>query len=129
MRVFISRWFHRFARREGISDEALREAIARAEQGQTDAPLGGEVIKQRIGRPGQSRSKGYRAIVFFRRGERAFFIYGFSKSARANIDARETREFREAARHVLALTEGQLAELLRRGDFIEVSDHGPKQSR
>jgi hypothetical protein len=106
----------------------LREAIARAERGRIDARLGGEVIKQRVGRPGQSRSKGYRAIVFFRRGERAFFVYGFSKSDRANIDTTETREFREAAKHVLALMEGQLVDLLRRGDFIEVAEHGPKQS-
>jgi hypothetical protein len=29
-------------------------------------------------------------------------------------------QFREAAKHVLALTERQLAEMLKRGDFIEV---------
>lgn len=54
-----SRWFQRFARKEGIADAALREAVARAEKGQIDADLGGAVIKQRIARPGQGRSKGY----------------------------------------------------------------------
>jgi hypothetical protein len=46
----------------------LREAVARAEKGQIDADLGGEVIKQRIARPGQGRSRGYRTIILFRRG-------------------------------------------------------------
>ena len=58
MRIFKSRWFHRYARTEGITDAALREAVVRAENGQIDADLGGGVIKQRIARPGQGKSKG-----------------------------------------------------------------------
>lgn len=120
MRIFKSRWFQRFAGKEGIVDAALREAVARAEKGQIDADLGGDVIKQRIARPGQGRSKGYRTIILFRRGANAFFVYGFSKSQRANINDDEQEQFKEAARHVRALTEKQLAELLKRGDFLEV---------
>jgi hypothetical protein len=44
----------------------------------------------------------------------------FSKSLRANIDADEEKQFKLAARHVLALTEAQLAVLLKKGDFVEV---------
>ena len=89
-------------------------------KGQIDADLGGEVIKQRIARPGQGKSKGYRTIIFFRRGAKAFFVYGFAKSQRANINDDEEKQFKEAANHVLALPEKQLAELLEKGDFIEV---------
>lgn len=67
MRIYKSRWFHRFAAKEGIADAILRDAVARAERGQIDARLGGEVVKQRISRPGEGRSKGYRTIIFFRR--------------------------------------------------------------
>jgi hypothetical protein len=122
VRIFQSRWFQRFARKEGIADTVLSEAIARAEKGQIDADLGGEVIKQRIARPGQGKSKGYRVVVFFRAGARAFFVYGFSKSQRANIDDAEEKQFKEAAKHVLALTEANLAELLNKGDFVEVKN-------
>ena len=120
VRIFKSRWFQRFARKEGIADEALHEAVARAEMGQLDADLGGEVIKQRIARPGQGRSKGYRTIVLFRRGATAFFVYGFSKSQRANIDDDEREQFKEAAKLVLALTGTELAVRLKKGDFVEV---------
>jgi len=120
VRVFKSRWFQRFARKEAISDVALREAVARAEKGQVDADLGGEVIKQRIARPGQGRSKGYRTVIVFRRGVRAFFVYGFAKSEQANINDDEREQFKEAAKLVLALTEAQLAAALKRGDFAEV---------
>ena len=120
MRIFKSRWFQRFAKKEGIADAVLRDAADRADKGQIDADLGGEVIKQRIARPGEGRSKGYRTIILFRRGAKAFFVYGFSKSQRANIDDDEEKQFKEAAKHVLALTEKQLSELLKRGDFMEV---------
>ena len=120
MRVFKSRWFQRFARKEGIADAVLREAVARAEKGRIDADLGADVIKQRIARPGQGKSKGYRTIILFRRGAMAFFVYGFAKNQRANINDDEEQQFKQAAKHVLALTEKQLAELLTRGDFMEV---------
>jgi hypothetical protein len=120
LRIFKSKWFDHFARKEGITNSALLEAVARAEAGQIDADLGGGVIKQRIARPGRGKSKGYRSIIFFRRGSRAFFIYGFAKSKRANIDDHEREEFKKAAKHVLGLTEKLLTELLTRGDFIEV---------
>ena len=100
MRIYKSRWFQRFAAKEGIADVALCEAVARAERGLVDADLGGEVIKQRIAKAGQGRSKGYRTIVLFRRGYRAFFVYGFAKSRRANIENDEKVQFKQAARHV-----------------------------
>ena len=70
----------RFARREAISDRALCDAIARAERGLIDADLGGNVIKQRIPRPHQGRSGGFRSIILFRAAERAVFVYGFVKN-------------------------------------------------
>jgi hypothetical protein len=119
-RIFKTRWFERFARKEKIRAVMLLDAVARAEMGQVDADLGGGVIKQRIARAGQGKSGGYRTIIFFRRGERAVFAYGFAKSDRANIDADEEKQFKEAARHVLRLTEKQMWELVENGDFVEV---------
>jgi hypothetical protein len=119
-RVFKTRSFERFAQKEKIRDAALVDAVARAEKGQVDADLGGGVIKQRIARLGQGKSGGYRTIIFFRRGDRAVFAYGFAKSVRANIDADEAKQFKEAARHILRLTEKQINELLKNGDFVEV---------
>jgi hypothetical protein len=73
------------------------------------------------GSPDQGRvDREARTIILFRRGARAFFVYGFAKSKRASIDDDEKEQFKKAAKHVLALTEKQLAELLQRGDFVEV---------
>lgn len=119
-RVFKSKWFQRFARKEGIDDSALLRAVDRAEKGQIDANLGGGVLKQRVARPKEGKSGGYRTIIFFHRGERAVFLYGFPKSGRSNIQPDEEKAFKEAAKHVLALTEKQMAALVMNGDLVEV---------
>lgn len=120
MRVFKFRWFQRFSRKEGIPDLLLLQTVGRAESGQIDAALGGDVIKQRIARSGQGRSRGYRTIVFFRLGTAAFFVFGFVKNDLANINDYEVQQFRDAAKHVLALTDKQLGLLVKAGDFLEV---------
>lgn len=63
MRVFKNAWFDRFARKQGITDEALLEAITRVKRGLIDADLGGGVIKQRVARAGQGKSGGFRTII------------------------------------------------------------------
>ena len=124
MKVFKNAWFGRFARKERISADALWDAVERAEKGQIDANLGGGVIKQRIARPGEGKSKGYRSIVLFRKGEKSFFVYGFPKSELGNIREDEAEQFKKMAKHVLALTDAQLSELSANGQFEEVARDG-----
>lgn len=120
MRVFKNKWFVRFARRQRIGDKALCEAVADAEKGQVDADLGGGVIKQRIARPGEGKSGGFRSIVLFRSGERAFFVYGFAKSDRDNIRPDELDAFKELAGAMFGYDEAALAEVVRTGAIVEV---------
>jgi len=124
LRVFKSAWFGRFARKEKISAKALWEAVNRAENGLVDADLGGGVIKQRIGRPGESKSKGYRSIVLYRKGDKAFFVYGFPKSDLGNIRDDEQEQFKKAAKSILALSDEQIRQLIENGQFEEVKKDG-----
>jgi hypothetical protein len=77
LRVFVTKVFARFARKERLDDERLCEAIGRAEHGSIDADLGASLIKQRVARQGGGRSGGYRTIIAFRAGKRSVFLYGF----------------------------------------------------
>ena len=115
MKIYKNAWFIRFARTQNISADALREAVRRAESGQIDADLGGGLIKQRVARMGQGKSRGYRTIMLYRAGEKAFFVYGFSKSERENIREDEEAQFKKMARYVLGLSDQQLNELIARG--------------
>lgn len=127
VRIFRNAWFGRFARKERIADAALLDAVRRAQRGQIDADLGGGVIKQRVARPGQGRSGGYRTIVLYRRGQRAFFVFGFAKSDRGNIEDDEEEQFRRMAGHVLALSDAHLAALVEAGQFVEIEGYDDEE--
>ena len=120
MRIFKNVWFSRFARREKIPDAILLDAIQRANNGLIDADLGGSVSKQRVARPGRGKSGGYRTIIIFKRGEIAFFVYGFAKSEQDNLDKQEEEQYKKAAKELLALTETQLERLLENKALVEV---------
>jgi hypothetical protein len=122
LRVFTTKVFARFARKERLDDRQLYEAIARAERGLVDANanLGGHLIKQRVARPGGGRSGGYRTVVAYRASQRSVFLYGFAKSERDNIDERELDDLKKLARHYLGYSDAQIATALEQTELREV---------
>lgn len=122
MRIFKTKPFARFAKREAIEDAVLIEAVRRAEQGLIDADLGGGVIKQRIARPGQGRSGGIRSILVLRKQHRAFFVYGFAKNVRDSIGREELVAFRKLAAEMLELTDTAIVAAMANGTISEIND-------
>ena len=120
MRVFKNKWFNKFAEKEGITDEELRETVNQLETGQAEADLGGGVYKVRLARPGEGKSGGYRIIVFFRKEERIFFVYGFPKSAKDNIDHGELKIFKLRSKDAFLLTDNQIGDRIKNGTLFEV---------
>ena len=127
MRIFKNKAFAKFARKEQISDAKLWEAVTAAERGNIDADYGGGIIKQRIARTNQGKSGGYRAIIYYRQADKAFFVYGFSKNARDNIEEDEERELKRQAKITFALSNEQLLKLLENGTYQEVKSHDKSQ--
>lgn len=121
MRIFKIAWFSRYAKKQRITDSQLINAIVESERGGIDADLGGGVIKQRIARQGSGKSGGYRTIIYYRRGERAFFIYGFGKNERANISTTELRLFKQLAPRYLSMTAAEIDELINNDEIFEVN--------
>ncbi len=113
MRVLSIRPFTRFQRKERISDKSLLDAVARAESGRFDADLGGGLIKQRIARPGQGKSGGYRTVIAYRRGNRAIFLYGFAKNERNNIDEDELKSWQSIGAGWLAADDAAIAKAVK----------------
>jgi hypothetical protein len=120
LRVFKTKTFARFARKADLEDSALCEAIADAERGLIDAELGGGVVKQRIARRGRGKSGGFRVMILYRRGARAFFVHGFAKSERANVTEDELAALKELAEEMLAYGDAEIAMALKLGPLIEV---------
>jgi hypothetical protein len=120
LRVFKSKEFARFARRNQIGDEVLCRAIIEINAGTVDAELGGGLYKQRLRRTGEGKSGGFRTIILLRWKTIAIFAFGFAKSERDNITSDELKAWRLVAKQLLtapasvraAVDEGKLIEVL-----------------
>jgi hypothetical protein len=120
LRIFKTKEFARYARREGIDDGRLCESAERAARGLIDADLGGGLIKQRIARLGQGRRGGYRTLMAFSAKERTVFLCGFAKNERDNIGPDELDFWRRVASAFLRLGDMQVGELIEAREITEV---------
>lgn len=120
MRIFETRAFGRFARKERIGDGILRDAVERAEQGLIDADLGGHVIKQRVARPGEGRSGGYRTLISYKTKTRAVFVFGFAKNDQDNISSEELKQLRKAAAEMLSWNDDEVEKMLTSRKWREI---------
>lgn len=123
MRIFKTKWFHRWAAKEGMTEALLRAAALELEQGLGDA-LGGYVYKKRIALPGRGKRGGARTLIAHRSGHAVFFMYGFPKNERANIESDELKALRLLARELLGYNEQSLTRAIEASELIEVSDNG-----
>lgn len=128
MRIFKTKWFARFARKEDISDERLVDSVREIEKGLNDGELGGGLLKKRLARPGKGKRGGYRTIIVFRTGDRAVFVYGFPKSAKANLNGVELDVFQRLAQIYLNLGAASITKALSEGELEEVSYNGEEMS-
>ena len=120
-RTFKTKAFMRFADKADLSDVALCRAVRDAERGLVAADLGGGVIKQRIARPGQGKSGGFRTLILFRAGTRAIFVHGFAKNEKDNIGKDELVALKRLAAELLAYDDKTLGRVIASGVLVEVN--------
>jgi len=123
MHAFKTRWFQQWAIKEGLSDQALQSARSEIQSGLVDANLGGHIVKKRVALPGQGKRGSLRTLLAFQLDSRAFFIYGFAKNERSNIDRKELKALKLLAKELLSYSAEKLAIAIAAGELIEVKDH------
>jgi len=119
-RVFRTRTFSRWARKVGLSDTALCEAVSEMERGLIDADLGGHVVKKRVPLAGRGKRSGARTLVATQFDDRWFFMYGFEKNERPNIADDELKVLREVAKELFALKDMEIAIAVSKGELVEI---------
>ena len=120
MAVYTTRWFDRWARKQGLTTLSLCAAVREMRAGLYDADLGGGLLKKRIARTGQGKRGGFRTLIATNKGTRWIFVYGFPKNERSNIDKDEEDALKQLAAHLLALTSQTLDQAGRAGELMEV---------
>lgn len=115
-RFFKTAWFSKAARKAGIADEGLCEAIRQIMLGMAD-DLGGGVYKKRLNK------NMHRAIVLANGGEYWVYAYLFAKKDRANIEDAELAGFRELAGLYALKSAEDISKELTNGELKEIC-HG-----
>ncbi|MBA2659767.1 MAG: type II toxin-antitoxin system RelE/ParE family toxin [Nitrosospira sp.] len=121
MAVYKTRWFDRWARKQGLTTSSLCAAVREMKVGLYDADLSGGLLKKRIARPGQGKSGGFRTLVATNRGNRWVFVYGFPKNERSNIDKDEEEALKRLSAHLMSLTAQALGKAQHAGELMEVN--------
>ena len=126
MRVFKTKWFSRYARKESIDDDKLAEAIREVEKGQIDAVLGGGLIKKRVARDGGGKSGGYRSLIAYKSETRCLFLYCFAKNDFDNIEDDDLKEYKKFSQKFLGFNDTEIAFALENGTIQEIKYNDKK---
>ncbi|MBO3460983.1 type II toxin-antitoxin system RelE/ParE family toxin [Aetokthonos hydrillicola Thurmond2011] len=120
MAIYKTLWFNRWARKQGLNDTSLCNAVLEITQGLYEADLGGGLLKKRVARPGQGKRGGFRTLIATNMGNLWFFVYGFAKNERSNIDKDEEEGLKKLSAHLLSLTPKDLEKSIENDGLIEV---------
>ena len=121
LQVFATKTFARWMRKNKVAQEDLLDATKEMVSGLIDADLGGYVLKKRLALRGRGKSSGARTIVATKFGVRWFFLFGFDKNERSNIDSDELKSLQQLALTLLSFDTTQLANALSDGQLIELN--------
>ena len=112
--------FHNWGKSEGLADEILGLSVNEIEKGLFEANLGGGLYKKRIAIHGKGKRSGYRTLIAYKKGEKAFFIHGFSKNTQSNITESELKVYRKLAKDILEMDSTIIKKMVSNGKLVEV---------
>jgi hypothetical protein len=121
MTVCLTRWFDRWANKQGVDAQSLCAAVREMRSGLYEADLGGRLLKKRIARPGQGKRDGFRTLIATDKESRWIFVYGFAKNERGNLDKDEEQALKKLAGYLLTLAPEALERALQAGEVRKVS--------
>ncbi len=78
------------------------------------------VFKKRIAKEGRGKSGGFRTLIATNQNDRLFFMYGFAKNERSNIDKDKEEALKELAAHLFSLSMEDLKKAEKAGELLEV---------
>lgn len=115
-----TKYFTRWAKREGIADSSLCEAIQEFESGLCEANPGNHLYKKRIALSGKGKSGGGRTILFYQKGRKLIFCFGFSKNQQGNLSGGEFKLLNKLSDTFQSITDVALIKSIKHSEFIKI---------
>jgi hypothetical protein len=120
MKKLKTKYFSKWARKSKLSDDQLLIATQELDAGLFAANLGGNLYKVRIAGQSSGKSSGFRTIIAYRKDDRLFYLYGFAKNERDNIDSKELESLKKLSKDYLSLSISELERAIKIGILIEL---------
>jgi hypothetical protein len=92
-------------------------------RGLIDANLGGGLVKKRVARPGAGKSSGFRTLLATNKNDKWFFVYGFAKNDRDNIENQEMLALKRLAAVLLGMDANAINQLLADKELKEICNY------
>lgn len=118
-RLYKTKTFNRWSHKQ-ITDQALCKAVTEMKKGLIDASLGGNVFKKRVALSGRGKRGGARTLIATQMQDRWFFVFGFNKNERDNIDTDELKYLQQLAYDLLSLSDPELEIAVNTGELLEI---------
>ena len=120
--ILKTKYFSKWARKSGLNDALLKNAVLEIKCGLMDANLGGGIVKKRIALPGRGKRSGTRTLLATNLRNRWFFIFGFEKNEAENVSAKELLVLKMLADDLLGMSSAQIQVAISNGSLVEVQD-------
>lgn len=120
IRIFHTKLFSKWFRKSGLNPEILLQAVMEMQAGLVDAQLGNGLVKKRVPSAGLGKRSAARVVVATYFHDRWFFIFGFSKNEKDNVDPVELKWLMRVARQLLHLTDEELNLVIAAKELYEI---------
>ncbi|MEE9336639.1 MAG: type II toxin-antitoxin system RelE/ParE family toxin [Methylococcaceae bacterium] len=122
MKRLSTKWFKKWSKKVGLTNQYLLEAIKNLEDGLSTTDIGSHLFKVRVKREHSGKSSGFRTIIIYQKNDKAIFLYGFGKNEKSNIDKAELQYFKKLGNDLLALNLAQLEQFLEQKVLFDLEE-------
>lgn len=122
MRIFKTKSFNKWTKKNRLTDKALIEAVKEIDNGLVDAKLGSNLYKKRIATTTKGKRGGFRTLLAYKKGKLVFFVYGFGKGEKENISNEDEENLKKAADVYLSFDENAIQLAITIGSLVEVKN-------
>lgn len=118
----MTKYFRKWAAKQSLSNSALIEAVNDLIEHKSVNQLGKFLFKVRVRSTSSGKSGGFRTIVVAVEDSRVFFVYGFAKNEKDNLNTSELDGFKQLAKTYAAFSVKQINQAITSGELFEVEE-------